>query len=344
MTLFHNSIKSAKTRQRFICQQKQKPPVNNMGVSDTNPKVLVDWSAFTFKEDNPEIAFKVLGMSRDSFIKLERGLSGYMEQWRCGNIKVLCKGSDGMGVHVVISGQGCREYEVRFGDDWKGLMGRIKTAGGHFTRNDVAVDEFKQGNFIQMVRDKVQSGQVKSLFRAGKRIESFSLGEKTSITGESIYFGSVKSSLQVRIYDKAKEQGRDGMIWNRVEIQARDERADVLASEIISGKSLGEVALGVLKRYLNFIDAPEGDSNKSRWPVSVWWAAFLGEIEKVKLTIQPVIKSFIQTVSWIDKQVAPMLAVVRKRFGRESFDSYLRALLCTGQGRWKERHLLLLKG
>jgi len=61
------------------------------------------------------------------------------------------------------------------------------------------------------------------------------------------------------------------------------------------------------------------------------------------LTVERVVKTITQTVSWIDKQVAPMLAVVQKRFGRESFESYMRSLLCTGQGRWKERHLLLLR-
>jgi phage replication initiation protein len=288
-----------------------------------------------------DLAFKVLGITQDKFIKLERGLFGYAEQWRFGNIIVLGKGAPGMGVHVSMSGQGCRAYESMFGDVWKALVGRVKSAGGHFTRIDTAVDDYHGIFTIEQVREKVDSGDVRTVFKKALEVKErkFRSRGAPENTGDTVYFGSTNSSIQIRFYDKAKEQKVD-YIWNRVEIQSRDERANVVADMIGQGVNLGEIVLGVLKRYVNFIEACS-DSNKARWPVSEWWDKFLGEVKRLRLAIEKVRRTITDVANWVERQVAPSLALLRKAFG-ESYGSFYQSLLFSGEERLTEKHQMML--
>ncbi len=337
----YNTSENSFQAEKFTSEE-SKPPVNNMGVVNTSLglKALIDWFTCTLPDDDVEVAFKVLRMPRESFIKMERGLSWYAEQWRCGNIVVLTKGlSSGMGCHVSMTGQGCRAYEARFGDVWVDLIKRVKAANGHFTRLDNAIDDRKGYFTVDQVRSKVKSGEVKTVFKQARGIEQYSLKRETGITGNTVYFGSPKSSLQVRIYDKAKEQGQDGVVWNRIEIEARDERADELASKISEGKPLGEIVLGVLSRYLNFIE-PSSDTNKSRWLLCEWWSSFLCDVQKIRLTIERAVRTVVQVATWLDRQAASSLAIVKKVYGA----GYIKQLLYSGEERFKERHLTMLAG
>jgi phage replication initiation protein len=305
----------------------QEPPANNMGARCTiGLRAIVDWFTFTLDSESIDLAFKVLGITQDKFIKLERGMSGYTEQWRFGNIVVLCNGSQGMGVHVFMTGQGCRAYEGMFGNAWKALVCRVKSVGGHFTRIDAAVDDYNGMFTIEQIRDKVEMGEVRTVFKGAKEINKYNfcgdgVAEKS---GGTIYFGSTKSNIQIRFYDKAKEQGVD-YIWNRVEVQSRDERANAIADMIGQGVCLGEIVLGVLKRYVNFVE-PCNDSNKARWKVSGWWDNFLGEVKKLRLSIDKARRTITDVANWVERQVAPSLALLRKAFG-ESYGSFYQSLL-----------------
>jgi len=73
---------------------------------------------------------------------------------------------------------------------------------------------------------------------------------------------------------------------------------------------IGTIAFGTLKNYLNFVEASETDTNKSRWEVSGFWTKFLGEVEKLKLTIAKEKRTLKQIKDWIIRQVGPSLALL----------------------------------
>ena len=319
------------------------PPHSNRGVDNTSgTKVSIDWCEFTLPGDSPSLALNLLKMDINSFIALEKGRHLYKNQLKCGNITILYNGfSPDMGVHVQMSGQGCREYEQRFGDDWIRLLCGVIKSGGHFSRGDGAADDF-QGHFtVDMVRQKVLSSEVKTLFKDVDNLQKYALGKTTTLKGETLYFGSKKSDVMIRIYDKAKQQGVD-YFWNRVEVQMRNERADSFFRQIAEGRRLGALMFGVLKQYLNFTER-SADTNKARWAVSEWWSGFLGDVEKLRLTIEKARRSINDVARWVERQVAPSLALLKKAFG-SSYGSFYQSMLFAGEERLKERHFLLLTG
>lgn len=339
-------IKSLNLRQSLFCNS-QKPPLSITGVTDTfllsRLISLLDYFEFSLPFTDPSRAYSVLNISSAEFIRMERGLLGYADQFRCGSISVLSRGSSSMGVHVILRGQGCREYETRFGDSWIELIKRVKSAGGHFTRLDIAIDD-RSGYFtVDQVHSKIQAGEFRSVFRTGGYRADYRFTKTgTERSGEGVYIGSKASSgLYLRIYDKAKEQNVP-MHWVRTEVVARDERADLLTDKIIEGTALGQIALGVLSRCINFVDRSL-DANKSRWAVCSWWTSFLGEVEKVRLSVEKVLKTIEEKADWIERQVAPVLSLLERKFGW-AWGAYLEKLLRNGRSRWKQSHLLLLYG
>src|SRR5574342_524352 len=106
-------IKSLNLRQSLFCSP-QLPPSSITGVTDTfllsRLISLLDYFEFSLPFTDPSRAYSVLGISSREFVRMERGLLGYADQFRCGSISVLSRGSASMGVHVVMRGQGCREY------------------------------------------------------------------------------------------------------------------------------------------------------------------------------------------------------------------------------------------
>lgn len=110
----------------------------------------------------------------------------------------------------------------------------------------------------------------------------------------TLYFGSGKSDVQIRVYDKLSERkdgnynvSEDIKVWNRTEIQLRDEKAtfvaDVLARKEAGESSIGETVCGILKDYLRFTVKGK-DTNRSRWKTAPFWDKFLGKVEALPLT------------------------------------------------------------
>lgn len=321
-------------------RQNVKPPYCNTGAVNTKGlKSLIDWVSFTLPDSEFHSLSDIYGfldIPEKEWVDAKHGNHGYMSQKLCGHINLLYNGMEGMGYHISISGQGCRELEQRKGLLWSELFKKIIDKGS-FTRLDIAIDDH-DGHFkIDQLKEKVKRGECISKFIKARGIEEFNL-KSGDTDGQTLYFGRPTSRLQIRIYDKAKEQGIDG-IWNRTEIQARDERATVMASNILESDNVGVVVLGILKTYIKFAE-PISDSNKSRWPVSEFWIKFLGVVEKVKLTIKKPDKSIRESIEWANKQWAPTAALLMRYFKGDL--SFFDDLIADGEERLKPRHLALL--
>jgi phage replication initiation protein len=329
-----------------------KPPNSSTGAINTESLVsLLDWVAFTLpnrertdkdpSKSDLERVCEIIGIPLNEFVQMSHGKMGYRSQIRCGNIFILSNGTPQMGCHIIMTGQGCRQYENRFGDVWKRLFLLIFNNGGHFARIDAAIDDYNGYISIPEIRQKIEARHILTRFKTARGLIEYDLSaEPDTNKGETIYFGSSMSRIKIRFYDKAKEQRVD-YLWNRAEIECHNERADIVAELILSDRPLGEIVAGVLRNYLNFVE-PNEDSNKARWPVSKWWLDFLGNVEKLRLTIKKGAKTIEDVKGWLDRQVSTSLALLHKHY-KDSYD-FVGDLIEKGNSRLKPHHYAMLQG
>lgn len=294
------------------------PPYSNTGAQNTDANTLracVDWVQGTFQKiSSHDEVIEILQLEKNQFVEMETGMLGYKRQLRFGNIVILSEGRENMGVHLIMSGQGCREYEELRPGNWFNLFRDILRLG-KFTRIDLAIDDFAGYFTVRKLSRKLKEGLCRSKFKSAKRIENIII-EDGQTKGETLYFGSGSSRIKIRFYDKlqeriaaGKEIEKDIKHWVRSEIQARDERANILATFILAGEPIGDIAAGILKNYVAFLDRGSC-SNKARWPFAKWWDKFLGDVEKIRLTEVAPDRTVEKARAWIDHQVRKTLGML----------------------------------
>lgn len=328
------------------------PPYTNRGAENTYSlsqglEALVDWVSFTLpvKVSTTYIVESLLQMKDSDFQVMDTGMMGYKGRLMADGIQILYDGKADMGVHVVLSGSGCRMVEEKVlkgnAEQWKDFIGFVFMLEGKFSRFDVAIDD-KAGYFtVEQVLDECEAGNVRSRFRTGRMMRDFELSTGDT-NGSTVYFGDATSRLRVRIYDKAQEQKVEGH-WVRTELQARNERATMIASLIADGQAVGTIALGALSNYINFVDGSETeDTNKARWPLALWWQCFLQDVEKVRLTVKKLDKTIRDKFVWLRNQVAPTLSLLRLYMGLDKLQDFVESESTHSYSRLKDRHLRLL--
>jgi phage replication initiation protein len=295
------------------------PPATNRGAQNQSQgglRSLVDWVQVTFKfaKSCEQISW-IFGLDLDDFIE-GSGEFGYRSSLRKGHITFFYDGhSEEMGVHVRITGQGCREYEEMELLYWSDLFKIIMKNGGHFTRLDVAIDDFTPYFTVENLVRRVKRGLCSSKFKKVRHMETIIL-ESGESTGKTLYFGNPQSRIQVRIYEKdwerlakGKEIEREITAWNRTEIQARNERATKIAEFIADGTyDLGKIIAGILKNYIIFLK--ENDKRKDIKGVAKFWNDFLGDVEALKLSEVSPDKTIEKKQDWLDRQVKKALGMV----------------------------------
>lgn len=240
-------------------------------------KILFDWFAFTVHDLSLDEVFNLLGFSNliSDFITMS-GSNGYKDRYYFDSISIHYNGHPGQGIHVNMSGQGCRAFET-YSDygDWIELFYRISQLKYKICRLDVAYDDFKSLLPINDIAEalKLNDWTSPASVRWYEAVWSYS--------GISAYVGSPGSRLRIRFYDKAAEQKVDYQ-WVRCEIQLRDEQAtDFLAHYIKKPDDLSYIYFAVLNRYVRFID--RNKSNVSRSKVKQWWSDFIETEDTIKL-------------------------------------------------------------
>lgn len=330
------------------------PPCYNMGVQPTkqnkkNPTdnrvsegltCLFDWLSFTIKNyiSIEHIVSDFLKMNNDDFVELDKGNYGYKRQIANGNVRIYFEGKEDMGIHIQMSGQGCRQVEESIKGDWLTLFEKIIDVEGTFTRLDLAVDDFMGALDINKIQRKTKKKEYISRF-TNWEIRT-SCKNDSDRYGKSVYFGSPKSDIRLRFYDKAAEQEVEGLHWVRTELQLRNERANNAIQFYIAGKSIGEIVAGVLKNYIRFVDPSYADKNKWRWKTSNFWAKFIAGAEKLKLTMGQKKRTLDDVLAWINKTVSPSLALLV--MASEGDLSIIERMVTEGRKRIKPKHLAML--
>lgn len=315
-----------------ISEASDKPPYCNTGVETPNGKftALIDWFEVTYHTEDVELVKSLWG---SDWTMCDVGGDGYKKQCMRGNVRVYWDGNEGMGVHVKLSGKGCRQVEdEKIVTNWVDAMrGVLDWEGANFTRLDVALDE-REGlvdvaECERLLRDQCVVSKFEKC-RPGGDV-NIKLGK--IVDGMSLTFGAATSSLRVRIYDKGAEQGTFDQ-WTRVEVQARGGdsprksvekpnqsakpgKAMNLARAIVA---LGDVsaAVGVLRNSLDFKQKGTGDvEHRYRWKTCDWWDKVLGLWEKLSLWTAPAGRTILDCQNWLEDQVAPTMAMLYDYYG-----------------------------
>lgn len=249
--------------------------------------VIVDWLTFSTKAFSSHELVDYLGLSAVSWVP-RSGHNGYKSAYYYGGMWILYDGhSENMGVCCELSGQGCRQYETSGSRPLADLAHDVaEDCKFNVTRVDIAYDDIDHnGKGLLNVR------QIDKLARHDVYISKFR-GKSGSWSGVhsddcssaplaySVYFGSPRSDVRFRIYDKAMERGGLDYHWSRFEIQLRDDKATAF---LISGGSIGYKFCAVINNYLRFIVPDANDSNRRRWSSPDWWMRFLFHAEKITL-------------------------------------------------------------
>lgn len=117
--------------------------------------------------------------------------------------------------------------------------------------------------------------------------------------------GSNYSQRMITVYNKRG--------FTRLELQARDERAHLIAFETLSHynpDAWGKIVIPHLLDFINF------DTD--------WWAEFInGETRANKTVTQPKELSLAKMYSWVIKQVGPSLSVLNNVLSGDVIDSVI---------------------
>lgn len=332
------------------------PPCCNTGVQSTYKKhlrALIDWVQVTFFNfKSPYEIIEVLGLEENEF-KDGLGLYSYSKSLISDGIQILYDGREDMGIHLQITGQGCRYYEEKNIKVWSKLFAEFLSYDAKFSRLDLAIDDFKPYFKIPTVVNKIKKGELVSRFKTAIRIEKINVLDGSN-KGNTVYFGSPQSLIQIRMYEKKEEREEKGYkieegleSWNRTEIQLRNERANI-AANLIAGyflnsskedfdEEIGKFISGILANYLRFVNK-SNDENKSRWPVSNFWKEFIGDVEKLRLTEVAPDKTIEDIRNWVEKQVATSLAVLETAYDIEM----IKNIIEEGRKRITNKHVNML--
>lgn len=301
-------------------------------------RISVDWLSFTVKTFTDwETLSDYFGLSLNHFQDDMIGAYGYKKRARhmLYDISFLYDGNDDMGIHVDVSGSavgyflqcyldkntcsvtpfGSVAYEVTsFDDTILGDLLKEILDMGQLSRLDLAVDDVGcQYYTLSELREVFHNGLYTSRFRKYKEVFEAS---KIECTGSTIYLGSTKSEMLIRIYDKQLEQSAQTP-WTRWEIQLRKERATVAASFLAAGQTLPDVACGIFSNYLRLI--VKDNVRDSRCSTAPKWSDFLAGVKKLRIC-QPVLeKNLDDKKKWLMKFVAPTLSTIYESDGDLSF-------------------------
>lgn len=334
---------------------------------------LFDWLSFTVPVRNFDDLtvrsvrsfLKELGLDFN-FDNREKGAYGYSSSLSYANainvlyndLERLVTNNEGrlkqaldMGIHVEMTGQGCRYFEGLENSDWIEFFNLLQSLGAKFKRLDIALDDYKKMIKFSTVKEKIRSGEVVSLSRKRDVIETKitqkeEFNNKGDSKGLTVYFGTRASNIYIRFYDKKKEQEGKGIkvdvsSWQRYEIVLRNEKATDFIERFCEGETFDTLYLGVLSGAIRFIDKGT-DSNKARWETSPFWIEFLRGAEAIKLKSHEVTPEIGKTINWFDKSVVGSVLLLSSIAEKEGLD--FSEILKDSKRELSERHQLIKAG
>lgn len=253
--------------------------------------ILVDWFSASTRIYDPASLIDYLGLDANNFTHIH-GFYGYADRLYFGGISIhynlTSNDPDHTSVLLEMSGKGCRQFETSSNISFMQLFEDVHNGDFNITRLDIAYDDIDKsgGNGLLNIHNIARytlHHRFVSKWTSGEVVDSFKVnGNYEPMTHAlTVQFGSNKSDIMLRIYDKAQELGGLDYHWVRSEIVFRRERALDFINQVVKGKSIGELYSGVLKNYLRFIRLDH--SRRERCSLMPWWDIFLNHAQKIKI-------------------------------------------------------------
>lgn len=292
----------------------------------------IDWLDFTvFDMAYPFVVEKILGLSLTDFEDTGRGGGGYpnMSRANFGDIRVLhgAKNPEVMGIHVTISGSGCRALFSRVLPST--IISNIIEYGCKCTRIDLALDNIGDVYFYpREIMDFIKNRQVKSRWGKYELVQSGDM-HSLSLTGDTVYLGSRTSDMFCRVYDKTLERiekGDDKELpesWVRWELVCKRDRAQVACEQLLSsGFAIGELLFGVLSNYFSILEKPCDISDRNhvdRFALNERWLQFLGDAKPIRLfRVLQDEETLENKKEYVIKQYGPTLSALFRAYGTDA--------------------------
>lgn len=264
----------------------------------------IDWLAFTVKETElQEIIFDTLKMQMQDFTKTEQSLYGYSNTITSNKILVLFNdiiGESKQGVHIILSGTALREYEKLH--NTYSLLQRLDNEKTNIKRIDLALD-ISDCDFLNYTLEKLKKSEFKTRFKKYTILEEHST-KTNSINGQTIYLGSRKSELYIRIYDKAAESKIQADI-TRIELEIKRKSAQKTAKDIKNNENLQNCVNGILKNNFNLLEE-QRKANISRSKICKKWSKII-EYDNTaiyKSATEKIDTSLTQKAQWLKRQIS----------------------------------------
>ena len=174
----------------------------------------------------------------------------------------------------------------------------------------------------------------------------------TEMLGRTLYYGSKKSKLFMRVYDKKLEQIKKLKVnqeqkeellkaqteWTRMELVFREERANMAADYIEMNGQIGILIRGVLNQYIRFLEPNPTSKNqqKRRWDTARWWEEIIDDVSKIQLKQKKADRRIEDMQEWVVKQISPTLATILE--ATEGDMGWLVNVIASGSNRLKNKH------
>lgn len=317
-------------------------PDSNTGVL---PTITQDYLAFTIENSFENMEYLKGVFDNMSFEELGYGGMGYQKSAVLGDGGRVFWHPErlDMGLHVRLGAKALSQVLTTP----VGLLNIVIGRGGKITRLDVAFDDFDGALDIDKMYQKLILGEVTTRWRRVARIEGQNMGGEDK-TGCTVNVGSRVSEGFLRIYDKLLEQRArkkdtgDLAHWVRVELELKGDKADVfgrILAATATGETKttpGELCAELLLGLIDFKEASEGETNKSRWKTSLWWGEFVHTAKKLKLSIPKDKKTLQDSKDWIEKSVSSTLSmIILSRDDDQGQSGYEFIMSCIEKGEGK---------
>lgn len=252
--------------------------------------VLIDWLSFTMWDLSVrDVMEQILGFSCESFVRRGERVYGYRTRYEYQpneNIFILADGTPEQGIHVVMSGQGCRQFLSN--DEICSLLGRVLKAGGSFSRLDLAMDDWQNVYRVQQLAAHQRKLEIMSRWHYATTDIRHRLSNG-DVHREVIYFGSEQSDYNLKVYNKTLEQHQKSNVtiadvpetWVRWEFCTRRDKAQELAQMLYQAKNFYRVFTEQLDGSMRITKAEDAIQNRKRWKTRPKWERFIRMLQDV---------------------------------------------------------------
>ncbi len=253
------------------------------------------------------------------------GFNGYQQHYAGMNGVMVSFTPGRADISVSIPGTACTQLGTL------NLIGITDELEAMPTRVDFAYDHC---NFTPKTFDRAwEKGNVNT--RVRRSGDSY-LYMKNGEGNETVYMGAASSESRLVCYNKRG--------YTRLEMRLKKERAAKFWAMVCAApQDLGELGAGVIAAHVDFVKRSKTDSNVSRAPRLRWWAKFLKDAEKIRLS-DPEPEPTVERAKKFVNNAAGMIETVFQIAEQRGVDeqTLLNTLRTRGKRLMRDRHRSIL--